>query len=76
MTTYSKTAAPEGETPPSFGIGQFLFAVVLTVVFFYLSKAWCVTASVKAARSITLRLTPQSASDHSRPRKKPCRGSE
>jgi hypothetical protein len=39
MTTYSKTPAPEGETPPSFGIGQFLFAVVLTVVLFLLVQS-------------------------------------
>ena len=32
MTTNSETAGPEGEIPPSFGIGNFLFAVVL--VFF------------------------------------------
>ncbi len=36
MTTYSNTPDPEGEKPPSFGIGKFLFVVVLAVIFFLL----------------------------------------
>ena len=36
MTTYSNTPDPEGEKPPSFGIGKFLFVVVLAVVLFLL----------------------------------------
>jgi hypothetical protein len=36
MTTYSNTPDPEGEKPPSFGIGKFLFVVLLAVVFFLL----------------------------------------
>ena len=39
MTTYSNTPAPEGEKPPSFGIGKFLFVVVLAVVFFLLAQS-------------------------------------
>jgi hypothetical protein len=34
MTTHSNTPAPEGDKPPSFGIGTLLFAVVLAVIFF------------------------------------------
>jgi len=36
MTIYSKTPAPEGGKPPSFGIGTLLFAVVLAVILFFL----------------------------------------
>ena len=36
MATYSNTPAPEGEKPPSFGIGKFLFVIVLAVIFFLL----------------------------------------
>jgi hypothetical protein len=36
MTTYSNTPDPEGAKPPSFGIGKFLFVVVLAVVLFLL----------------------------------------
>ncbi len=36
MTTYSHSPDPEGEKPPSFGIGKFLFVVVLAVIFFLL----------------------------------------
>ena len=32
MITNSKTAAHEGERPPSFGIGNFLFTVVLVFI--------------------------------------------
>ena len=32
MTAYSNTPDPEGEKPPSFRIGKFLFVVVLAVV--------------------------------------------
>jgi len=39
MTTYSNTPAPEGEKEPSFGIGKFLFVVVLAVVFFLLAQS-------------------------------------
>ena len=38
MTTYSNTPAPEGEKPPSFGIGKFLFVVVLAVILFLLGQ--------------------------------------
>jgi hypothetical protein len=36
MTTHSKTPDPEGEKPPSFGIGKFLFVVLLALIFFLL----------------------------------------
>jgi len=36
MTTYSNTPDPEGEKPPSFGIGKLLFVVLLAVIFFLL----------------------------------------
>ena len=36
MTTYSHSPDPEGEKPPSFGIGKFLFVVLLAVIFFLL----------------------------------------
>ena len=39
MTTNSETAGPEGERPPSFGIGNFLFIVVLAFVFFLLAQS-------------------------------------
>jgi hypothetical protein len=39
MTTYSNTPAPEGEKPPSFGIGKFLFVVVLAVILFFLVQS-------------------------------------
>ena len=39
MTTYSNTPAPEGEKPPSFGIGKFLFVVVLAVILFLLVQS-------------------------------------
>ena len=36
MAAYSNTPAPEGGKPPSFGIGKFLFGIVLAVIFFLL----------------------------------------
>jgi hypothetical protein len=39
MTTHSNTTAPEGEKPPSFGIGKFLFIVVLAFIFFLLAQS-------------------------------------
>jgi|GEM_PF-1552388 len=36
MTSDSKTTGPEGGEPPRFGIGSFLFAVVLLLIFFLL----------------------------------------
>ena len=39
MTTYSKAPTSEGETPPSFGIGKFLFVVALGFVFFLLAQS-------------------------------------
>jgi hypothetical protein len=39
MTTNSETAGPEGERPPSFGIGNFLFTVVLVFIFFLLAQS-------------------------------------
>ena len=39
MTTNSETAGPEGERPPSFGIGNFLFIVVLAFIFFLLAQS-------------------------------------
>ena len=39
MTTNSETAAHKGERPPSFGIGNFLFIVVLAFVFFLLAQS-------------------------------------
>ena len=36
MTTYSNMPDPEGEKPPSFGIGKFLFVILLAVIFFLL----------------------------------------
>ena len=38
MTT-SNTTSPAGSKPPSFGIGQFLFVVVLVVVLFLLGQS-------------------------------------
>jgi hypothetical protein len=39
MTTHLNTTPPAGETPPSFGIGKFLFLVVLAVMFFLLGQS-------------------------------------
>ena len=39
MTTYLKTTDPTGRKPPSFGIGQFLFVVVLAVILFLLGQS-------------------------------------
>jgi hypothetical protein len=39
MTTYSHSPDPAGEKPPSFGIGKFLFVVVLAVIFFLLLQS-------------------------------------
>jgi hypothetical protein len=39
MTTYSNTPAPEGEKPPSFGIGKLIIAVVLAVIIFFLVQS-------------------------------------
>ena len=39
MITNSETAAHEGERPPSFGIGNFLFTVVLAFIFFLLAQS-------------------------------------
>ena len=36
MTTSSNTPAPAGRKSPSFGIGKFLFVVLLAVIFFLL----------------------------------------
>ncbi len=36
MATYSHSPDPEGEKPPSFGIGKFLFVVLLAVIFLLL----------------------------------------
>jgi hypothetical protein len=34
-----KTTSPAGREPPSFGIGRFLFVVVLAAVFFLLGQS-------------------------------------
>jgi hypothetical protein len=39
MKNDSSTPAPEGEKAPSFGIGSFLFGVVLAFVFFLLAQS-------------------------------------
>ncbi len=39
MTTYLNTTDPAGRKPPSFGIGQFLFVVVLAVILFLLGQS-------------------------------------
>ena len=39
MTTNSETAGPEGERPPSFGIGNFLFIVVLVFILVLLAQS-------------------------------------
>jgi hypothetical protein len=39
MTTSLNTRAPAGRKPPSFGIGQFLFVVVLAVILFLLGQS-------------------------------------
>jgi hypothetical protein len=39
MTTYSNTPAPGGRKSPWFGIGKFLFVVVLAVIFFLLFQS-------------------------------------
>jgi len=33
------TTPPAGREPPSFGIGQFLFVVILAVIFFLLGQS-------------------------------------
>jgi hypothetical protein len=38
MTTSLNTPTPAGREPPSFGIGQFLFVVVLAVILFLLGQ--------------------------------------
>ena len=61
MATYSHSPDPEGEKPPSFGIGKFLLVVLLAVIFFSLPIAWRITASLKATGS-----TGTAPSSHSR----------
>jgi len=39
MTTHLDTTAPEGRKSPWFGIGRFLFIVILTVIFFMLAQS-------------------------------------
>jgi hypothetical protein len=39
MTTHLNTTAPAGRKPPSFGIGQFLFVVVLAVILLLLGQS-------------------------------------
>ena len=39
MTTNSETAGPEGERPPSFGIGNFLFTVILVLILVLLAQS-------------------------------------
>ena len=39
MTTHLHTPAPSGRKGPSFGIGSFLFAVVLAFIFFLLGQS-------------------------------------
>ena len=39
MTTDLNTTDPAGRKPPSFGIGQFLFIVVLSVMLFLLGHS-------------------------------------
>jgi hypothetical protein len=39
MTTHSNTPSPEGDKPPSFGIGTLLFAVILVVLLFFLLQS-------------------------------------
>jgi len=51
MTTDLKPTGPEREKSPWFQVGQFLLLVALVVAFFCLVKAWCATASFKAAVS-------------------------
>lgn len=36
MTTDSNTTPPPGREPPSFGIGKFVFAVFLAIIFLLL----------------------------------------
>jgi hypothetical protein len=38
MTNYLNTTGPAGQKPPRFGIGSFLFAVALAVIFFLLAQ--------------------------------------
>jgi hypothetical protein len=38
MTTDSNTTASKGPKPPRFGIRQFLFAVVLALILFWLAQ--------------------------------------
>ena len=39
MTTDSNATAPGGRKPPRFGIGSFVFIVVLAVIFFLLGQS-------------------------------------
>jgi hypothetical protein len=39
MTSYSNTTGSNGRKPPRFGIGTFLFVVVLAFVFFLLAQS-------------------------------------
>jgi hypothetical protein len=39
MTPNSKTTAPAGGEPPRFGIGSFIFAVVLLLIFLLLVQS-------------------------------------
>jgi len=39
MTTDSNTTAPAGRKPPEFGVGRFLFIVVLAIIFFLLAQS-------------------------------------
>ena len=61
-TDLNKT--PVQEKPPSFGIGKIIFVIVLAVIFFLLAKAWCIIASLEAAKS-----TGTAPSNHSKPLK-------
>jgi hypothetical protein len=39
MTTDSNPTAPAGRVPPGFGVGKFLFIVVLAIIFFLLAQS-------------------------------------
>jgi len=39
MTTYLNTTDPAGRKPPSFGLGQFLFVVVLAAILILLGQS-------------------------------------
>jgi len=57
MAIDSNTTGQPGRKSPRFGIGRFLFVVILVVLFLLLGRAWCGIASFEVA-GLSERLNP------------------